>query len=323
VVVEEKAGYKYENSAGTTQPLETILKNSGVNTVRQRIWVNPSDGNYNLNYNINIAKRAQSAGLKVYLDIHYSDTWADPGHQTTPAAWRNYNIDNLTWALYNYTKDTMDSFHSNGISLALVSIGNEITNGLLWPLGQQSANGFGNIARLLHSASSAIKDSSISPKPLIMIHLDNGWNWDTQKWWYDGVLAAGTFVASDYDVQGVSYYPFYNSAALLSSLKTSLTNMKSKYGKQIMVVETDWPTVCSHPSNSFPSDTKSIPFSVDGQTKWMQDVASIVSGVGGSGIFYWEPAWINNANLGSSCENNLMVDKSGKVLSSLAVFSSL
>jgi len=80
-LVEEAAGTKYKNIGGSTQPLETILKNSGVNTVRQRLWVKPSDGNYNLAYNVKLAKRAQTAGLKIYMDLHFSDTWADPAHQ--------------------------------------------------------------------------------------------------------------------------------------------------------------------------------------------------------------------------------------------------
>jgi len=323
LLVEEKSGHKYSNPSGVTQPLETILKSSGVNTVRQRVWVNPPDGSYNLNYNINLAKRAQAAGLKIYLDFHYSDNWADPGHQATPAAWKNYNIDDLTWAVYNYTKDCMDSFQKSGISVEIASIGNEIRNGLLWPLGEQSVNGFNNIARLLHSASSGIKDSSISPKPLIMIHIDNGWNWSTQQWWYDGVLAQGPLVTSDYDIQGVSYYPFYGSDALLSSLKTSLGNMKMRYGKQVMVVETDWPTSCPKPAYPFPADTKSIPFTVSGQTSWIKVVASDVEAAGGDGLFYWEPAWLDNANLGSSCSNNLMFDSTGKVLASLDVFSQI
>jgi arabinogalactan endo-1,4-beta-galactosidase len=157
-----------------------------------------------------------------------------------------------------------------------------------------------------------------------MIHLDNGWDWGTQQFWYTTVLGEGTLLTSDFDIMGVSYYPFYNSGATLASLKTSLTNMASKWGKSLIVAETDWPTSCPSPSTAFPSDTKSIPFTAAGQTTWVKDVAAIVSGVsGGAGLFYWEPAWINNANLGSSCANNLMVSSSGEALSSLAVFGSI
>lgn len=324
LLVEEAAGKTYKNAAGTVQPLETILNNSGVNTVRQRLWVNPSDGNYNLAYNVKLAKRAQAAGLQIYLDMHFSDTWADSGHQATPAAWAGYAIDDLAREVYNYTLATMNTFQSNGIPLSIVSIGNEITAGMLWPLGVTSnSTGLYNLARLLHSASAGIKDSALSTKPRIMIHLDNGWNWAKQQWWYDTVLAEGPLTSSDYDAQGVSYYPFYNSTATLASLETSLTNMRGKYGKEIMVVETNWPTWCPSPAFSFPADTTSIPFSVAGQTKWMKDVASRVTIADGVGLFYWEPAWIDGPNLGSSCAYNLMVNGSGVAMASLAVFSSI
>jgi len=323
-LVEEAAGKSWKNTAGAVQPLETILKNSGVNTVRQRLWVNPPDGNYNLNYNLKLANRAKVAGLQIYLDIHYSDTWADPGKQGTPAAWTGYNIDNLAWEVYNYTKASMDAFQSAGLPLSMVSIGNEITNGMLWPLGQTSkSSGYYNLARLLHSASSAIKDSMLTPKPQIMIHLDNGWSYSTQQNWYDNVLKQGPLVAADYDIQGVSYYPFYNTGATLASLKSSLTSMKSKYGKAVMVVETDWPTYCPQPSHAFPSDAANIPFTPEGQTTWMQKVAGALTAAGGNGLFYWEPAWIDNANLGSSCPYNLMFDDKGGAMSSINVFQSI
>ncbi|KAG8847702.1 hypothetical protein FRB96_001434 [Tulasnella sp. 330] len=320
VAIEEAAGRTYKNSAGTTQPLETILKASGVNTVRQRLWVS-SSSQYNLAYNLKLATRAKAAGLNIYLDMHFSDTWADPGAQTTPSGWPT-DIDNLSWELYNYTLAVSNSFEAQGTPPTIMSIGNEITNGLLWPLGEISS--FSNIARLLHSASSGIRYSNLGSTPQIMTHLDNGWDWSTQEWWYQSVLAEGTFLSTDYDVMGVSYYPFYNSAATLASLKTSLTNMASTWGKKIIVAETDWPTSCPSPAYAFPSDASSIPFSAAGQTTWVKDVAAIVAGVsGGEGFFYWEPAWIDNANLGSSCANNLMVSNTGEALSSLAVFASI
>jgi arabinogalactan endo-1,4-beta-galactosidase len=328
LLVEEKAGKTYKNAAGTVQPLETILKSSGVNTVRQRIWVNPSDGNYNLDYNVKLAKRAKAAGLGIYLDFHYSDNWADPGKQVVPAAWKSLNREALIKQVYDYTKNVMDTFQKNGLALKLVSIGNEITPGLLFPIGQLSnTDGPKNVAALLKSASKAIKESSLSQKPKIMIHLDNGWNWSTQQWWMDTVLGSGGgFSAADYDVHGISYYPFYNAGATLSALSTSMNDMAEKYGKEVMVVETNWPSYCPNPSTAFPSDTKSIPISVDGQTQWMKEIAKRVAAVPGgkgTGLFYWEPAWIDNAGLGSSCGWNLMVGDDGKVMSSLAVFGSI
>jgi arabinogalactan endo-1,4-beta-galactosidase len=328
LLIEEKAGRTYKSASGQTQPLETILKNAGVNTVRQRIWVNPADGNYNLDYNIRLAKRAQAAGLQIYLNFHYSDNWADPGKQVTPAAWSSLSRDALIQQLYTYTKNVMDTFAQNNIPLAIVSIGNEITPGLLWPTGQLSrSDGPRNVAALLKSASRAIKESSLKPTPKIMIHLDNGWKWDTQQWWYDTVLGSGGGLsASDYDIHGVSYYPFYNTGASLSALGASLQNMVRKYGKEVQVVETNWPTYCPNPSHAFPSDVSRIPLSVEGQKTWMREIAKRVEGAGGgmgNGLFYWEPAWVANPGLGSSCGWNLMVSDQGQDMGGLSVFGEI
>lgn len=328
LLIEERAGRTYKTSSGATQPFEQVLKSAGVNNVRQRLWVNPSGGNYSLDYNIQLAKRAASAGLSVYLNLHYSDTWADPGHQATPAAWRNLGTDALVKQVYDYTKNVMDTFQKNGIPLAIVSIGNEITPGLLFPTGQISnSNGAYNAARILKAGSQAIKESSLTPKPKIMVHIDNGWKWDTQQWWYDTVVtSSGPFTHNDYDIQGISYYPFYSASASLGALSTSMNNMAQKYKKPIMVVETNWPTSCNNPKYQFPSDTKSIPMSPEGQVTWMKEVAKRIAAVPnalGQGLWYWEPAWIDNAGLGSSCAWNLMVDDQGRDMGGLRVFGEI
>ncbi|KAK3901590.1 family 53 glycosyl hydrolase [Staphylotrichum tortipilum] len=318
VPVEERAGVSYKNVNGNSQPMERTLAENGVNTVRQRVWVGPRDGTYNIDYNIALAKRARAAGLGVYIDFHYSDTWADPAHQAIPSGWPT-DIDNLAWKLYNYTLDACNRFQDAGIQPSIMSIGNEITVGLLWPTGK--TNNWANIARLLHSAAWGIKDSRLNPKPKIMVHLDNGWNWATQNNWYTNVLKQGTFVTSDVDMMGVSFYPFYSASASLASLKSSLTNMANAWGKELAVVETNWPTSCPSPAYSFPSDVKSIPFSAAGQATFVSNVASVVASVNrGVGLFYWEPAWIHNAGLGSSCADNTMFSQSGQALSSLSVF---
>lgn len=321
VVVEENDGITYTTESGEAQPLEQILAASGVNTVRQRVWVNPSDGNYNLDYNIAIAKRAQAEGMDIYVDLHLSDTWADPANQEIPSGWPT-EIEDLSWQLYNYTLDVSNAFAAEGITPTIISVGNEIRGGLLFPTGQYD-NPY-NIAELLHSGSAGIKDSNLSPTPKIMIHLDNGWDWDTQEWFYSTVLDQGPLVADDFDQMGVSFYPFYGEEATLANLQTTLTNMASTWGKELLVVETNWPTSCSNPSHAFPSDVADIPFSAEGQTTFVQKVAEVVSGVsGGVGLFYWEPAWVDNAGLGSSCESNTMFAYPGTALSSLSVFSSI
>ncbi|TEA13024.1 Arabinogalactan endo-beta-1,4-galactanase [Colletotrichum sidae] len=320
VGVEEKAGISYKNSAGAAQPLEQILKNAGVNSVRQRVWVSAS-GQYNLDYNLALAKRAKAQGLSVFLTLHFSDTWADPNNQKIPAGWPS-DIENLGWRLYNYTLDVSNAFQKAGVPPAIVSIGNEIRGGLLFNTGKTS--NWYNVGKLLNSAAYGIKDSTLSPKPKIMIHIDNGWDQGTQDWWYTSLLAAGGIKTADFDMMGVSYYPFYGNGATLSALKASLNNMASKWNKEIAVAETNWPTACASPKFEFPSDLKDIPFSAAGQSAFLKRVADIVAGVkNGKGLFYWEPAWVNNQALGSSCSSNTLFAWPGTALSSLDTFKSL
>lgn len=263
--------------------------------------------------------------------------------------------------LYNYTNDLSNQFASAGITPKIISIGNEseylwqnhplplttwrvlifnhnrgntmltgdtnqlVGMGLLFPTGKYSDEAsFSSIASLLHSAAWGIKDSNLETAPQIMIHIANGWDWDTVEWYYSGILGAGELETSDFDIIGLSYYPFYNAEATLANLKTSLSNAATKWGKGLVVAETNWPTSCPSPEYTFPSDTTDIPFSAEGQSTWLKDVAEVVAGVkNGLGLFYWEPAWLDNAALGSSCEYNTMFSASGDALSSLSTFSSL
>ncbi|KAL4868818.1 hypothetical protein BDV12DRAFT_93724 [Aspergillus spectabilis] len=322
LLVEEDAGVVYKNLNGETQSLESILADNGFNSIRQRVWVSPSDGVYNLDYNLELARRVQAAGMSIYLDLHLSDTWADPSHQTTPSSWSTTNIDTLTWQVYNYTLEVCNTFSANNIPVDIVSVGNEIRNGLLWPLG--STSNFNNIARILHSGAWGVKDSDLSSTPQIMIHLDNGWDWEAQKYFYDTVLASGSLVSSDFDLIGVSYYPFYNANATLASLESSLSNIRATYGKDVMVVEANWPVSCPNPEYEFPADIAGIPFSVEGQKTFVRDVAEVLEGSGALGLYYWEPGWVHNAGLGSSCYDNLMVDwETETVRESVAVFGEI
>lgn len=226
--------------------------------------------------------------------------------------------------MYNYTLAVSNAFAAANIMPEIIAICNECSNGLLFPTGNYDDNGFDPIAELLHSAAWGIKDSDLATQPKIMVHLPNGWDYSLQSWFYDGLLAVGTFLDTDFDVMGVSYYPFYTADATLAALKSSLTSMASTYGKEIIVAETDWPTECSSPAYDFPSDASDIPFSAAGQATWLQDVADIVEAVdGATGVFYWEPAWLDNAGLGSSCETNTLFSSKGEALSSLASLGAL
>lgn len=224
--------------------------------------------------------------------------------------------------MYNYTLDTSNAFAEASVAVEIISIGNEIRNGLLWPLGE--IENPSNIARILHSAAWGVKDSSLPTIPKIMVHLDNGWDWDAQKYFYDSVLSPGSLGLSDFDMIGVSFYPFYGAGATFEALGGSLGKLKAEYGKEVAVVETDWPVECANPEYAFPEDQRDIPFSVDGQVEYLRRLGDVVKGAEGVGVFYWEPGWVENMALGSSCEDNLLVDPgTGEVRASLSVFGEI
>ncbi|KAF2401254.1 glycosyl hydrolase 53 [Trichodelitschia bisporula] len=304
LLVEEAKGVVYKSLEGSAHPLEALMKQGGANSAKIRVWVNPPDGNYNLNYALKLGKRAQAAGLAVVLNLHYSDTWADPGHQIKPAAWSNLGAEQLIAKVKNYTTEVLDAFFAAGLDVNLVGIGNEVRAGLLWPTAKYDQ--MGNIAKILTAASHAVRNSQYKSKAKVMIHLDRGYSWSTQEWFYDGIVKAG-FNMRDVDVQGISFYPFWDpKESTFDNFRSCMTNMAKKYGKIIVVTETDWPTKCSQAGSNIPPSLRSIPFTPAGQVTWMQKVAEVVKAVPnglGQGIMYWEPGWIDNASLGSKCED--------------------
>ncbi|KIY72641.1 glycoside hydrolase family 53 protein [Cylindrobasidium torrendii FP15055 ss-10] len=311
----EADGQSYSDG-GTTQALETILANYGTNLARIRVWA-ADDSDYNLADMVALGVRANAAGMDVMVDLHYSDTWADPGKQGTPAGWAT-DLSGLDSAIYDYTLYAVQEFVDAGVTPAFVQIGNEINDGMLWPAGQISENGYEALSELLHSASTAVREASSSTK--IVVHLANGWDGSAMSSFYDQIFIQGAFDPSDFDVMAFSMYPFYNSGATLASLQGSLSTLVSSYNKDIFLVETDWPVDCSDVTLTEPD----IPKSVDGQVEWVNDLRSILDDLAGGhglGFVYWEPAWIGNGGLGSSCADNLLVEYSGAARSSMSMFS--
>ncbi|TBU33107.1 arabinogalactan endo-1,4-beta-galactosidase [Dichomitus squalens] len=312
LTVVEEAGVHFKDN-GKALPFETILKNHGMNAARVRIW---TAGQYNLQYGLALGKRIKDAGMTLIVDLHFSDTWADPGHQSIPSSWPT-DLDGLNTQIYSYTQNVTRSFANQGTPIDILQVGNEINNGLLWPVGEVSSAGYHPLSELLHSAINGAK-SVASPK--ILIHLANGWDWSGLDSWFSNVYVPGALSADQVDIVGVSFYPFYDAGATLSALKSSLTNFTKNFGKPIVVAETDWPVSCSGVSLTEPS----IPVSASGQQTWTNDIKNILAGLPngrGQGIFYWEPGWVGSANLGSACADNLLVDSSGNTRTSINIFS--
>ncbi|KAK4569403.1 hypothetical protein LTR86_003166 [Recurvomyces mirabilis] len=325
--IEEDGGavFKDTSRGNATRPVEDILGDGGMNTVRLRLWVNPKapyDGgyyeSYGLNYTVPLAKRFYDKGYKIYLDYHFSDYWADPSKQAVPVEWPT-TVQPLAATLRNYVSSTMQAFARAGVDLSIVSLGNEIRHGMLWPLGEVDVDiepaqarvaNFTNFATLWAAARNGVRDAVARGvhQPLTMIHIDDGYNLTLQQTWFSSLTATGKVKTSDWDVFGFSFYPFYGTAATLSNLNETLTTLANQYNKPLHVVETDWPDQCSGPTAPELSEP-SVPVSVAGQTEWVHDIIDVVKGVPrglGQGINYWEPAWLNNTGLGSACQDAIL-----------------
>ncbi|KAH9937998.1 arabinogalactan endo-1,4-beta-galactosidase [Fomitopsis serialis] len=312
LIVVEDSGVEYSQN-GVVIPFEDILVANGMNTARVRIW---TAGQYNLTYALAMGKRVKDAGLTLHVDLHYSDTWADPGHQAIPSAWPT-TLSRLNTQIYDYTQSVVQAFTDQGTPVDILQVGNEINNGLLWPVGEISVNGFDGLSQLLNSA---IHGGLSAGSPKILVHLANGWDWSDLKYFWEGVFGIqGALTQSEVDIMGVSFYPFYGTNATLANLSSSLTNLVNEFDKPVVVAETNWPAVCSGVTLSEPE----IPISAQGQEEWTGDIKSVLNGLPdglGQGIYYWEPGWIGNAALGSSCSDNLLVDSSGAVRQSIDIF---
>ncbi|KAF7343488.1 Arabinogalactan endo-beta-1,4-galactanase [Mycena venus] len=331
----ENSGRTYHDSATSSTKFETILAAHGTNLARIRIWTSTNNADYSLTYGLGLAKRAAAAGMAIYLDMHYSDTWADPGHQAIPAGWPT-DLAGLNTKIFTYTQSVVAAFVAQGTPATFIEIGNEINDGFLWPTGQISVNGYSPLSQMMHSAVNGARSASSTIKTVV--HLANGWDAGGVSSFYNQIFIAGEFALADVDVMGMSlstppvqgrcdcvrpgfsFYPFYGTGATLSALQSSLQAMVTKYGKNVMVVETDWPATCSGVALSEPS----IAISAAGQQQWVLDIKNVLAGLSGShgiGIIYWEPGWVGNAGLGSSCADALLVDSSGNTRTSIAMFS--
>jgi arabinogalactan endo-1,4-beta-galactosidase len=195
----------------------------------------------------------------------------------------------LASSLRKYVSSTMQTFSDAGVDLALVSLGNEIRNGMIWPLGRVSVDlepqrartaNFTGLATLYAAAREGVRDAVAKGvhSPQVMIHIDNGYNLTTQQKWFESLTATGKVSTRDWDVIGLSFYPFYGTGATLKNLKDTMTWLAKKYSKPIHVVETDWPAICDGENAPILSEP-SIPASVEGQLEWGRKVVKIVKGL--------------------------------------------
>ena len=176
----ENKGYKFYNAAGQERECTALMKELGMGAIRLRVWVNPEGGWNGKADVVAKARRAQALGLKLLIDFHYSDTWADPGHQTVPAAWKGKDAAAMAAAVKEHTQDVLQALKAAGVDVAWVQVGNETTQGMLWESGKVSGQNPGEFVRYFHAGREAVK--AVYPQAQVILHIDNGWKMSTLEW---------------------------------------------------------------------------------------------------------------------------------------------
>jgi arabinogalactan endo-1,4-beta-galactosidase len=307
----EDLGGVYRETHGRAGDALRILRAHGLNWVRLRVWVDPADGYHDKAELLTMARRAKALGLKVLVDLHYSDFWADPGKQWTPDAWAGQTYDALKQTMVAYTGDILGSLVAQGTPADMVQLGNEVNSGLLWDYAatwtgcstaDDGAGGtrmvchtedWDHVADLLTAASNAAR--SASPQTKVMLHLANGGDNGAFRWWFDNATQRGV----PYDVIGVSHYVYWHGD--FAALQYNLDDIVDRYGKDVIVVETAYPFTTQDKDgweNIAPSPGTPLVTGYDattaGQAAMFRDILSVVRAVPnghGLGAFWWDATW--------------------------------
>lgn len=272
----EASGYIFYNAQGQEEDCFKILKENGINSIRLRTFVNPSNhpvsGHCSKDETVAMALRAKKWGMRVMLNFHYSDTWADPAKQVKPKAWQDLAFPQLLDTLYEYTLDVMMAMKKAGVTPDWVQIGNETRTGMLYPEGH--TDNWPQLAQLINKGYDAVK--AVSPSSKVILHVDQGNNKPLFKWWFDNATKHG----AKYDIIGLSYYPYWlegkpDYSLSINDLGENLKILASQYGKDVMIVEVGGEDFNVH--NTY-----------DMLKAVIQKVKE-VPGNKGLGVFYWEP----------------------------------
>jgi arabinogalactan endo-1,4-beta-galactosidase len=272
----EATGYKFYNSQGKEQDCLQILKDYGINTIRLRTWVNPSNdrasGHNSKAETVAMAVRAHKMGMRIMLNFHYSDSWADPQQQRKPAAWVGHDFPQLLQDVYSYTFDVMSALKQAGVTPEWVQVGNETPTGMIYPEGH--TDNWPQLAQLINQGYDAIK--AVSPGSKVVLHLDRGNDSQRFRSWFDNATRHG----AKYDVIGLSYYPYWldgrpDYSASINDLGANMNNLAARYGKEVMVVEVGGEDVK-------PQTTYDMLVAVQRKVRAVPEHK-------GLGVIYWEP----------------------------------
>lgn len=316
----EAAGAVYRDGTALDDPLR-ILQRRGLNTVRLRLWHTPFSGQDGLEDVLAAAQRAQALGLGIVLDFHFSDTWADPAHQTKPAAWAGLSYPVLEDSLHAYTRSVLTALATQGTIPAIVQIGNEVTGGMLWNEGRvggtfDTPTQWTQFAGLLRAAIAGIREV-VDERSDIMIHIDRGGDRDGAVWFFDHLVAEDVA----FDLIGLSYYPWWHGT--LDDLQNTLHTLAMRYARPLLLIETAYPWTLAwfdneHNLVGLPDQLlPGYPATPAGQLAFVAAVTAQLQSVPenlGQGVCYWAPDYVAAPRLGSSWENLALFDQNGDVL---------
>ena len=280
----EAHGGQLYNAAGEPRENTQLMKELGLNAVRLRVWVNPKEGFCRPDDVLLMASRAKALDMEVMIDFHYSDWWADPGQQNIPAAWKDMTYEEMCQALAEHTRSTLLLLKTNGINVRWVQVGNETTNGFLWPMGRAKDN-MAQYAGLTQAGYDAVKQ--VYPDAQVIVHLDQARDPKRYDFIFDGLRANG----AKWDIIGMSVYPYWdqkdkkekNDSGTLKHALKNMRRMVKKYGTSVMVVETGYEV-------SRPEDGKAFLTRLISECKKME---------GNLGVFYWAPELEHHYPLGA------------------------
>lgn len=317
----EASGAKYA-IRGKVDDVFAILQKEGWNFVRFRVWNQPRGGWCDKEHTLALARRAKAHGMKISLDFHYSDWWADPGKQNKPAAWKNLAFDDLAKAVYDYTKDVVAAMVAQGTPPIMVQPGNEIVGGMLWPDGKvdsDSPEQWARLAKLLDAGIRAVHDAQGKNRIQTMIHLDRGGDNKTAVWWFDHLKASGV----QFDLIGLSYYPWWHGH--LDAIQANVNDLEKRYGKDTYIVETGYPWEIeawsgAHVYNG-PKLEAGYPATPEGQAAFLRKVIQIIREIPnghGKGLLYWAPTWISPKDRHGAYDNLAVFDHDGNALPAAA-----
>ena len=331
------AGAKFSDAGRAGTPV-TIMRAAGANYVRMRLWVSPPPGYSDLASDLALARQVRAAGMRIYLDVMYSDFWADPQHQDIPAAWAGQDLAQLTATVRAYTQQVISAFARQGTPVDMASVGNEIRNGILWPTGEvncANCGGWDNLAQLLTAGvAGARAGNPAGHKLLIMMHYDQGGDNALSSAFYSELQAHGV----PFDVIGLSYYPFFHGA--ISAMRANVDQLATQFRKPIMIAETQYAWTLANGNSPLGDSTGDFvwqasqlspgyPASPGGQLSFVTDELSILAQVPGglgAGLFYWAPDWIPGVpwepgpGIGSPNVNLTLFNFEGAALPSIGIF---